>query len=243
MLADLLAGMRDSDGRILIDGFYEAARPITQRERELLETVPDPDEQLRSDLSLGWSEAGNARLAERIMMPAVNIKGIRCGEVGAKSKNAIPTEATASVGIRLVPDLTPEKARALVEAHVVAKGYHIVYSEPDHDTRVQHGRIARLRWGSGYPPARTSVDLPASQAVIDLVGAAASEPIVVMPTLGGSIPMYLFAEKFRAPVIGLPMANHDNNQHAPDENLRLQNLWDSIEINAAIMARLGHEWE
>ena len=49
--------------------------------------------------------------------------------------------------------------------------------------------------------------------------------------------MYLFAEILTTPVIGVPIVNHDNNQHAANENLRLQNLWDGIEVYAALMAR------
>jgi acetylornithine deacetylase/succinyl-diaminopimelate desuccinylase-like protein len=59
-----------------------------------------------------------------------------------------------------------------------------------------------------------------------------------MPSLGGSIPMYLFIDVLNAPVIGLPIANHDNNQHAANENLRLQNLWDGIQIYAALFSSL-----
>jgi acetylornithine deacetylase/succinyl-diaminopimelate desuccinylase-like protein len=53
----------------------------------------------------------------------------------------------------------------------------------------------------------------------------------------------MFREALDATVIIVPIANHDNNQHAPNENLRLQNLWDGIEIYAALMARLGERWE
>ena len=68
------------------------------------------------------------------------------------------------------------------------------------------------------------------------------EKIVLMPTLGGSVPMYLFVETFRVPVVGLPIVNHDNSQHAPDENLRLQNLWDGIATFAVTIGGLGQGW-
>jgi acetylornithine deacetylase/succinyl-diaminopimelate desuccinylase-like protein len=84
-----------------------------------------------------------------------------------------------------------------------------------------------------YPPARTSPDLPVSREVISIVRKVSGD-VVVLPTLGGSIPMYLF----KGPVIGLPIANHDDNQHASDENLRLQNLWDGIEVYRALFAEM-----
>ena len=64
-----------------------------------------------------------------------------------------------------------------------------------------------------------------------------------MPILGGSLPLYLFDEILATPVIVVPIVNHDNNQHAPNENLRLQNLWDGIEIYAALIAGLGDAWK
>jgi acetylornithine deacetylase/succinyl-diaminopimelate desuccinylase-like protein len=83
------------------------------------------------------------------------------------------------------------------------------------------------------------MELPVSRAVARIVAEAAGRPIVRLPTLGGSIPIHVFQEVLRAPVVGVPIANHDNNQHAANENLRVGNLWDGIEIYAALMAGLG----
>src|SRR5436305_13093985 len=99
-------------------------------------------------------------------------------------------------------------------------------------------KIVRVNWGSGYPPARTSMELPLSKEIAGIMTAAGHEP-VKQPTLGGSIPMYLMQQPGDTPVIGLPIANHDNNQHAADENLRLQNLWDGIEVYGALFATLS----
>src|SRR5260370_1257345 len=87
-------------------------------------------------------------------------------------------------------------------------------------------------------PAPPPLPLPLAREIAALMTAAGHEP-VRMPTLGGSIPMYLFQQPNGTPVIGLPIANHDDNQHAANENLRLQNLWDGIEIYAALFAGLG----
>jgi acetylornithine deacetylase/succinyl-diaminopimelate desuccinylase-like protein len=118
----------------------------------------------------------------------------------------------------------------------------VVHDAPDAPTRRAHPKIARLQWGSGYPGYRTPMDLPAGRAVLSAVEEATGGPVVKLPSLGGSIPMSLFAEKLRAPIIGVPIANHDNNQHAANENLRLENLWDGIEIYAGLFARLGPLW-
>ena len=67
-------------------------------------------------------------------------------------------------------------------------------------------------------------------------------PVLVVPMLGGSLPLSDFAAELKAPLITVPIANHDDAQHARDENLRLQNLWDGIELYAAIMTRAAAHW-
>jgi acetylornithine deacetylase/succinyl-diaminopimelate desuccinylase-like protein len=99
--------------------------------------------------------------------------------------------------------------------------------------------VAKLEWGSGYPAYRAPVDNPMVQAVVRTIEEAISGPIIQVVSLGGSVPMYLFEGKEHRPVIGVPIANADNNQHAANENLRLQNLWDGIEVFGMLFARLG----
>ncbi|MCS6817168.1 MAG: M20/M25/M40 family metallo-hydrolase [Blastocatellia bacterium] len=243
LLAHLLASMRDENGRIRIAGFYDDVRPLTESERRALAETPDIEASLREELGLGWSEGEGRRLVELIMAPALNVRGLRAGHVGETAQNAIPTEATASIDFRLVPDQTPESVRRRVEEHIRQQGFTIVSEEPTLDQRRQHPRIARLVWGSGYPPARTSMDLPVSRAIVRLIEETVGAPIVKMPTLGGSIPMYLFQELLQVPIIGVPIVNHDNNQHAANENLRIQNFWDGIELYAALFAHLGRVLE
>jgi acetylornithine deacetylase/succinyl-diaminopimelate desuccinylase-like protein len=163
--------------------------------------------------------------------------------VEAQATNSIPTEARASIDLRLVPDQTPEKMRALVEKHVQKQGFHIVRDTPDVESRRRHAKIVKMEWGSGYPAKRTSMDLPISRAVTRVLEETNGAPIVQVPTLGGSVPIYIFDQELHVPVVGVPIVNHDNNQHAADENLRVQNLWDGIDYFAALMARLGVVWE
>ncbi len=241
-LAHLVSSMRDTEGRILIPGFSDDVRPLTERERRALCEVPGVDTALRQELALGRTEGGGEHLMEAILRPALNLRGVSGGDVGARATNSIPTEATASIDFRLVPDQMLQKVRARVEEHIRRQGYLIVRETPDRATRLKNPRIVRLVWGSGYPAARTSMDLPVSQAVIQVVEEGLRSPAVKLPSLGGSVPMYLFLEKLKTPVIGVPIVNHDSNQHAANENLRLLNLWDGIEIYATLLARLGQEW-
>ncbi len=241
-LAAILAGMRDDEGFPLVPHLSDAVRPLSAEERRALAEVPDADEALMRELGIARTEGRGERLAEAIQRPALNIRGIRAGDVGPAATNSIPTEATASIDFRLVPDQTPASVRRAVEDHLRGLGYVLVADPPDAAARREHPRILRLTWGPGYPGYRTPMDLPVSRAVVEAVEAGAGGPVVRLPSLGGSIPMFLFAEKLGAPVIGIPIANHDNNQHAANENLRLQNLWDGIEIYAALFVNLGRTW-
>src|SRR5262249_27764439 len=99
-------------------------------------------------------------------------------------------------------------------------------------------RLVRMQWAGGYAAWRTDMSLPVSKAVIASADRASGGQVIVQPMLGGSVPMYLFADIFKTPVIGVPIANHDDNQHAHDENLRLQNLWDGIETYAYLIGDL-----
>lgn len=243
LLVQLLAGLRGPDGEIRIAGFYDDVRPPSASERQASAALPPVEEDLRRELQLAWTEGGGERLQELLLRPALNLRGLRAAQVGAQARNAIPSEATASLDFRLVPDQTPEKVRRLFEEHLRASGFWIADREPGAETRRAHPRIVRLEWGDGYPAARTSMDLPVSRAVVRAVEEGVGGPVLRIPSLGGSIPMYLFSGLLGSPVIILPTVNHDNNQHAADENLRLQNLWDGIEIFAVLFARLAADWE
>ena len=96
----------------------------------------------------------------------------------------------------------------------------------------------KLDWSSGYPAFRSDMTSAPGRAVIAAATKAANGRIAVLPMMGGSVPIYVFDEALKTPIIGLPIVNHDNNQHAPDENARLRNLWDGIETYAAMMAEL-----
>ncbi len=237
LLVHLLAGMRDEEGAITIDGFSDEVRPLSAAEREALTEVPVVDDALLAELALATSSGRPEHLVERLQRPALNIHGLESGHVGAQASNTIQAQARASIDFRLVPDQTLAGVRLAVERHLERRGWFVVHEAPDRATRRAHARVVRLDWGAGYPAARTPLDAPVARQLVASVAAASGGPVVRMPMLGGSIPMILFQGPQRAtPVIGLPIANHDDNQHAPDENLRLQNLWDGIATYAAAYA-------
>jgi acetylornithine deacetylase/succinyl-diaminopimelate desuccinylase-like protein len=242
VLANFVATLRDADGKILVPGFYDDVRPLTAADRRALGTMPQVDDALRRELGLGVTEAHDALLAERIMQPALNVRSFHAGPIGAAA-NAIPTDATVSIDFRLVPDERPERIRSLVERYAAKQGYTVLHAAPDSATRARHGKLLRFEWGAeGYPGQRTRGDTPLARAVVRAVTEGIGAPVIEVPILGGSLPTYLFAEVLKAPLVVVPIANHDNSQHAANENLRLQNLWDAIAVFAGLEAKLGAEW-
>jgi acetylornithine deacetylase/succinyl-diaminopimelate desuccinylase-like protein len=237
-LARLVASLRDEEGKILIPGFYDDVRPLTAAEKQAVAAMPPVEEELRDELALGRTEGRGERLQDRLMDPALNVDGLRSAEVGEAAANAIPTEAQVTIDFRLVPDQTPQKVRERVESFLRAQGWTLVDEAPDRETRRTHPKVARILWSLDYPAARTDMSLPVSRAVAAVVDRTVGGSAVQVPMLGGSIPMVLFTETLHVPVIGIPIVNHDNNQHGINENLRLQNLWDGIEVYAALMAEL-----
>jgi len=238
MAATLLAQMRDDNGRILIPGFSDQVRALTPEEQAALKNLPPVGDALKKEFGIGRSEGGE-ELPASIMRPALNIRGIRSGQIGDAAANAIPTTAVISFDFRLVPDQTPAAVRAAVEHFLTSRGWTIVADEPDLAARLNAQRIIKLKWESGYPALRSDMSSPAAKAVIAAASKAAGAAVVVLPMAGGSVPLYMFADEFKAPIICLPIVNHDNNQHAANENLRLQNLWDGINTYAALMAELN----
>ncbi|HYN21281.1 MAG TPA: M20/M25/M40 family metallo-hydrolase [Thermoanaerobaculia bacterium] len=239
LLVQLLAGLRGPNGEILIAGFEEDVRPLSESEKAASAAMPVVEDALRQELALGWTEGGDARLQDRIMRPALNIRGLSSAQVGRGARNAIPTEASASIDFRLVPDQTPQKVRERTEAHVRSLGFHVVHEPPDLEIRRAHPKVVLLNWDDGYAAARTPMDLPVSRAVARTLEETLGEPVLQVPMLGGSVPISMFVEALNVPVITVPIVNHDNNQHAAHENLRLQNLWDGIEVFAGLFARLS----
>ena len=242
MIANLIASMRDDDGHIKVEGYYDDVKPISPAERAAIAQLPRYDSTLRVALGLARTEANNALLAERIMSPAFNVRGIRVGGVRETGSNTIASEAYASFDLRLVPAQDPERVRRLVEAHIRAQGYFVTHDSVTVAMRLAHPKVARLEWDRGYPASRVPMDGPFGKAVLTALSDGVPSGPLVNPTVGASGPGYLFEKVLKVGMISLPIANYDDNQHAADENLRVRNLWDGIELYSALLTGMGRSW-
>jgi acetylornithine deacetylase/succinyl-diaminopimelate desuccinylase-like protein len=235
-LARLLAGMKDDAGRVLVEGFYDDAAPLGEEEKRAINEMPENDPELMREFGLAATDGAGRKLAELINEPSLNIDGIRSEYVGSEARTIIPSEATATIDMRLVKGIDPRRQVERLIAHIRKQGYFVTGEEPDLQTRLKHPLIARVTSNDGYRAVRTPMSLPVARQIIKAVEQATGQKPLLMPTVGGSVPLYIFEAGTRAPQIGMPIVNHDNNQHAANENLRIKNLWDGIEIFASIMA-------
>lgn len=239
LLTDLIGNMRDVNGNVLVEGFYEQVRPLTADEQAAIAASPQMDKLLAADMGIRLPES-DERIELTITRPAMNLRGIRGGDIGDKARNAIQPSASASIGLRLVPDQTPEFLRTVIEKHIVSQGYYVIRHEPTAEQRRRHDRIARINWSSsgGYPAYRAPFDNPLAMQISTILDELSDRTLIQTPTMGGSLPLYVVEDVLSVPILILPIANHDNNQHGSNENLRLQNLWDAIEIYAAVLTGL-----
>jgi acetylornithine deacetylase/succinyl-diaminopimelate desuccinylase-like protein len=175
-------------------------------------------------------------VADRLMLPSFNIRGLRAGDVGGAARNVVPATATASVDIRLAAGDRPERMRERVRAHLVARGCHVLERDPTPAERRAHHRIVRLDAAAGYPAVRTPAGIPLVAHLVRAASDAAGEEALLVPTLGGSLPLHDLS-RLGKPLVILPIANADNNQHAADENLRLGNLWYGVDLFTLLLTR------
>jgi acetylornithine deacetylase/succinyl-diaminopimelate desuccinylase-like protein len=235
-LVRLLATMKDQKGRVAIAGWYEGVEPLGEAERRAIAEAPAYDDQIRAELGLARTESDGRPLMEAISQPSLNINGIQSGDVGALARNVIPTTASAVLDLRLVKGNDYRRQVQHLTDHIRRQGFYVIDHDPSDAERKEHALIAKvIARAGGYNAERTRMDLPVSIAVINAVQSTSKDPIVKLPTSGGSLPLSIITDRLQTVTITVPIVNYDNNQHAENENLRLQNLWDGIETLSAVM--------
>jgi acetylornithine deacetylase/succinyl-diaminopimelate desuccinylase-like protein len=235
MMAQLLAGMKDENGHVSIKGYYDDVIPLTQTEKEALAKVPAVEPGLKKELGIAEPEGGTRPLVEALMLPTLNINGMASGNVGMQASNVIPVKAEAVLDLRLVLGNDMDRQIQKVTDHIKAQGYFVTANEPTDEEREKYGKIIKATNDAGYNAQRTPLDLPIAQSVIKAVQATVDYPVVLSPSSGGSLPLFIFEKELGAKVIALPLVNYDNNQHAENENVKISFLWEGIDTVAAVM--------
>jgi len=223
-LVQLLATMKNARGEVTIEGFYDNVLPLTGLEQAALEKLPVDVEAVKRSLDLAeLDEPVERGFFERLSAwPTFTINGLHGGYGGPGSKTVLPHEAVAKCDIRLVEAQTGEEIFQKVEAHV----------------RRHAPGVAVIRQGS-MDPSKTPLDSPYAAPIRRAVAAVQGEEPLVVPALGGSLPDYVFTKLLGIPAFGVPYANADESNHAPNENLELDRFINGIKTGAAMISELG----
>jgi len=223
-LVHLLASMKNERGEVTIAGFYDNVRPLTPREREALAALPLDVAAAMRALDLSALDQPHERgYHERLAAwPTFTINGLHGGYDGPGSKTVLPHEAVARCDMRLVEAQTAEEIFARVEAHVR-----------------RHAPGVEVVWQGGMDPSKTPLDSPFTAPIRrGIVAAQGQEPLLV-PAMGGSLPEYVFTKTLGIPVFGVPYANADEANHAPNENLEVERFFTGVKTGAALLLSLG----
>jgi acetylornithine deacetylase/succinyl-diaminopimelate desuccinylase-like protein len=234
-LAQLLASMKDEDGRVTLPGFYDGAA-LTDEEKQILKQVPDDENEIRKFLGIAEPDKIGDNFQESLQYPSLNIRGMDALFVGKEARTLIPATATAEIDIRLVPSSDAEKLIDLVRTHIKNKGYYLVEKEPTEEERMIHPRIASFQSSISYGPFQTPFDSDCGIWLNKAMTNAFGKAPIKIRMMGGSIPISPFVVTLGIPAVSVPTVNPDNNQHAPNENIRVGNYVDAVKTFIAILA-------
>jgi acetylornithine deacetylase/succinyl-diaminopimelate desuccinylase-like protein len=223
-LVHLLATMKAPDGQITIDGLHDPIVPPTEAERAAAAALPVDVPGYLAEMGLARLDAPEDRpYHDRLMFhPTLTLNGLHGGYGGPGSKTVLPCEAVAKCDIRLVPEMTPEQVLDCVRAHVA-----------------RHAPEVEVVARGGMLPSRTPIEQPFTAPIVDALRAARGEEPYLYPSMGGSLPDYVFTKILGLPAFGTPYANADEANHAPNENLEIELFHQGIRTGAALLDRLG----
>ncbi|HZU70260.1 MAG TPA: M20/M25/M40 family metallo-hydrolase [Ktedonobacteraceae bacterium] len=223
-LVHLLASMKNERGEITIEGFYDNVQPLTDLEREALAKLPVDVDEVKRSLGLQRLDEPQERgYFERLAAwPTLTINGIHGGYGGPGSKTVLPHEAVAKCDIRLVEAQTAEEILAKVKAHVQ-----------------RHAPEVSVTSYGGMDPSKTPLDSPFTEPLRQAITAAQGAEPLLVPAKGASLPNYVFTKTLGIPVFGVPYANPDESNHAPNENMEVARFFMGIKTGAAMLMYLG----
>jgi acetylornithine deacetylase/succinyl-diaminopimelate desuccinylase-like protein len=227
LLAQLLASMKDGEGRVIIPGYYDGIE-FSDLEKAIFAAVPDDEAAINTRLGLGRTDQVGQTYQESIQYPSLNIKGMRSGWVGPEARTIVPDIALAELDIRLVPESDPNRLFALIEKHIQGQGFTVLDHDPSDEERMNYRKIVKMTKLISYQAFRTSMDSDAGAWLRKVMNRAYGKDPVQIRISGGSIPISPFVDALGIPAVTIPTVNADNNQHSPNENLRLGNYKEGI---------------
>ncbi|GAB7095127.1 M20/M25/M40 family metallo-hydrolase [Halolamina litorea] len=226
-LIRLLGTMRDPHGRIAIDGFYDEVEGVPAPDRELLDTFEPDEAELLADLEVGGLQDGPGEtfLEKTLYYPTLNVNGIAGGHGETGFKTIVPSDASATIDMRLVVDQDPDRIFDLFERHV----------EQHADDRLE----TTVTYHASMDPMRTPTDTPYFDPIVDAVTEGWGAEPVVKPSTGGSAPYALFTDYLGLPHASIPYGQGNNNQHSADERFAVDHFEKGIRTSARLLHAVG----
>ena len=234
-LSQLLASMKDEQGRVTIPGFYDGIT-LDEETRKILAQVPDDETEIQHKLGIASTDQVGQTYQEALQYPSLNIRGLSSAWVGERVRTIVPGTATAELDIRLVMESDPERLVRLVKEHIEQQGYHLIDHQPTDEERTQYPKLAFFSSEISYPAFRTEFSSEVGQWLDRALTHQFGTPPIKIRTTGGSVPIAPFVNTLNVPAVIVPSVNPDNNQHSPNENIRLGNFQRGIETYLALLA-------
>ncbi|MEM7372944.1 MAG: M20/M25/M40 family metallo-hydrolase [Bacteroidota bacterium] len=234
-LSQLLASMKDEQGKVIIPGFYDGI-VLTESVKHIMAEVPDNESDIRRKVGIAEIDAVGNSYQEAIQYPSLNIRGLSSGWVGEEVRTIVPATATAEIDVRLVPECDPERLIGLIKDHIARQGYHFVSGEPTEEERQTHSRLISFTYKISYQAYRTPFDSEIGHWLTRALTQAFGTAPVRIRNSGGSIPISPFINILGVPAVTVPTVNRDNNQHSPNENIRLGNFVEGIKTVISVLS-------
>ena len=225
-LAQLLATMKDENGRVLVKGYYEGIE-LSAADKAALAAVGDDQSALLKRAGVAQAEKVGGSYQEALQYPSLNVRGMSSAATGEKAANIVPSEAVAELDMRTTPDRDGRELFDLIRRHIEQQGYHLVEDRPSEEERARYDKLASFRLGSVQAAARMPMDTAvgrwALQALTSVPSPGPKADPVRIRMMGGTVPTDILVAALKQPFVSVPTVNPDNNQHARDENLRIGN--------------------
>jgi acetylornithine deacetylase/succinyl-diaminopimelate desuccinylase-like protein len=226
--------MKDKEGRVLIPGFYDGI-VLDETTKKILQGVPSEEQAIKQRTQTKRNDLVGDSYQEALQFPSLNIRGMQSGWVGKQTRTIIPATATAEIDIRLVLESDPNKLIDGVKSHLIAQGFTVLDHQPTKEERMNFDRIVRMNSKIAYPAFRTDTESKEGKWLRTILSDYYDKKPVIIRTSGGSVPISPFVSGLGIPAIGVPTVNLDNNQHSPNENLRIGNYFRGIESFLALL--------
>ena len=234
-MSNILSSMKDENGIVKIKGYYDGIN-ITDEVKEYLDAVPDNEDEMKDKMEFKTPESVGNSYQEAIQYPSLNVRGIRSGWVGSEVRTIVPSECIAEIDVRLVIETDGYRLHDLIKKHIESLGYIVTDKEPSKEMRLKYDKIVKFNSKVSYPAFRTDINSELGIWLNEIMLKTFDVKPVLKRTSGGSVPISPFVNVLNIPAVGVPTVNKDNNQHSPNENIRLTNYIRGIETFIGILS-------